>query len=160
MPRMDSAIYAAHMDSVLKLARREGGVTRPQIMEELNVTRAVAAGLIEKSGLKLDRRVGRTEFFTSDGTTPAPAPTPPPKTEAKQSVSATKVATPVSDAVAPVDDDELAELDAQIIDTRNAMREAAEKAGKFLGEWATHQAMVDALRQRMTELCTRRMRGG
>ena len=36
-------------------------------------------------------------------------------------------------------------------------REAAAKAGKALGEWATHQALVDALRERMTDLATRRM---
>jgi hypothetical protein len=54
-------------------------------------------------------------------------------------------------------DDLVSELDAQIIDTRQALREAAAKAGKALGEWATHQALVDALRERMTDLATRRM---
>jgi hypothetical protein len=51
-------------------------------------------------------------------------------------------------------------LDAEIVDTRNARKEAAAKAGKALGEWATHQALVDALRERMTGLAVKRMNAG
>jgi hypothetical protein len=143
MPRMDAAIYAAHIDNVLKLAKREGGVSKPQIISELNVTRAVASGLVEKAGLTLDRKEGRTEYFAAseNGTPVAPAP--------KQS-KAPAVAEPTSD-------DLIAELDAQIVDTRGALREAAAKAGKALGEWATHSALVDALRERMTSLASQRM---
>lgn len=153
MPRMSAAIIAAHVDNVLKLARRKGGVSRPQIMNELNVTRTVAGSLIDKADLSLDRREGRTEFFKAADAEP--------EVEVKQS----KLPPEVKAAAAPAssdtgteeEDDEIAELDAQILDTRNAMREAAAKAGKALGEWAMHDALVSALRQRMTELATRRM---
>ena len=153
MPRMNAAVLAAHIDNVLKLARREGGVSRPEIMNELNVTRTVAGTLIDKAGLALSRREGRTEYFSA----------PAGKTEVKQSKpdlppEAKAAAAPVSaDTGTEPEDDDVAELDAQIIDTRNAMREAAAKAGKAMGEWATHQALVDALRERMTELATKRM---
>ena len=151
MPRMSSAIYAAHLDNVLKLAKRMGGVSRPQIINDLQVTRAIAGGLIEKAELSLDRTEGRTEFFTAE-----------PKVEevrqpaAKQSVVKAK-ATPESTDALIDDDDHIAELDAQIIDTRDSLRVAAAKAGKALGEWATHQALVDALRERITELAVKRM---
>lgn len=155
MPRMDASIYAAHMDNVLKLARRKGGVSRPQIISELNVTNAVATGLIKKCGLqKLDKQ-GRTQFFGLNGDTAAPE-----NTTVKQSrpAAAKAVAIPVSIDAQPEDeDDAIAELDAQIVDTRNALRAAAAKAGKALGDWATHSALVDSLRERMTQLAKKRM---
>lgn len=153
MPKMSTAVFAAHMDNVLKLARRKGGVSRPEIISELNVSRTIANSLIEKADLKLDRTEGRTEFFVGDGE--------PEKVVVKQSVvppEAQAVATPVDDSTGLEEEDaDLADLDAQIVDTRNAMREAAAKCGKAMGEWATHQALVDALRERMTELATKRM---
>jgi len=159
MPRMDASIYAAHMDNVLRLARREGGVSRPQIIEELNITRPVANGLIEKAALSLSRKDGRTEYFTvSNGGTP-------PKVEVKQSKQPLPEA--VIESARPTSDDtgsgsvsvdaEIAKLDAQILATRNELREAAAKAGRALGEWATHQSMVDALRCQMTSIATKRM---
>jgi len=162
MPRMDAAIYAAHLDNVLKLAKRKEGVSRPEIISELNVTRAVANGLIEKCGLALDRKDGRTEYYTSNGEA---KPTPEPeKVEAKVEAKQSKVAAPAQAAAVPestdaaaVSDDDVAELDAQILDTRDSMRKAAAAAGKALGEWATQQALVDALRERMTKLAVRRM---
>lgn len=163
MPRMGSEIYAAHMDRVLKLASRDGGVSRPQLIKELGVSRPVATKLIEKCGLEFDRKDGRTEYFSApNGTGATPkAETLPEVVEVKQSTPAA-----VQAAVVPTSDDtgtdeeldSLAELDEEIVETRNALREAAAKAGKALGEWATHQALVDALRQRMTELAERRMR--
>lgn len=154
MPRLGADIYAAHMDNLLKLARREGGVSRPEIISELNITRAVANGLIDKAGLTLDRKEGRTEYFS------APTADDAPKADVKQSKPepAASVATPVSDSTGEKDDlAEIAALDDQILDTRNALRAAAEKAGKALGEYATQQALVDALRQRMQELAVKRM---
>lgn len=147
MPRMNAAIYAAHMDNTLKLASREGGVSRTQLIDDLNVTRAVANKLITDSGLAVSRKEGRTEFFASE------------KVEVKQSTPEVVKASTVpqsTDAVTEPEDS-LAELDAQIVDTRNALSQAAAKAGKALGEWATHQALVDALRERMTDLATKRM---
>ena len=158
MPRMDAAIYAAHLDNVLKLAARKGGVSRPQIINDLNVTRVVAGGLIEKAGLALDRKEGRTEYFKPNGAPePAAVAAEPELVAAKQSKAVRAVAVPVSTDALAVEEDTVAELDAQIMDTRGALREAAEKAGKSLGEWATHQALVDALRERMTSLAVKRM---
>lgn len=160
MPKMDAAIYATHMDNVLKLARRKGGVSKPQLIEELNVTRSIATGLIERAGLQEDEalRAGRTQFFVEGDTPPAPVATPP---EVKRSVTPPEVkavAVPVSGDTGTVEPvDTLADLDAQIMDTRNTLREAAAKSGKALGEWATHQALVDALRARLTELVSSRL---
>lgn len=155
MPRMSAAVYAAHVDNLLKLARKRGRVSRPEVADELNVSRAVASTIIEKAGLKQVGNKGRTEYFAVDETAPEPVvavkqskPLPPVKA----------VAVPVSDDTGLEPDDvDVAELDAQIVDTRNALREAASKAGKALGDWATHQALVDALRERMTDLATKRM---
>jgi len=153
MPRMSTAIYAAHQDNVLKLAQREGGVSRIQIVDELNVTRAIACGLIEKIGLVVERKEGRTEFFVPGEPKPvsvkqSPAPLPP-------EVDATVV--PDTDDTGGDQVDLIAELDAQILDTRNTLHNAADKAGKALGEWATHSALVDALRERLSDLAVKRM---
>jgi hypothetical protein len=146
---MNAAIYAAHMDSVLKLAAQEGGVSRPQIIKELNVTRAVASGLIDKCGLeKVEPQKGRTEYFAA-------------AVSVKQSRPAAVQAVAVPEAVAPTAPDTvdvIAALDAQIMETRASLRDAAAKAGKALGEWGTQQAIVDALRTQMTEQIAERMR--
>jgi len=156
MPRMDAAIYAAHMDNVLKLARRKGGVSRPEIIAGMNVTRAVASGLIEKAGLAMDRKEGRTEYFVAQNGASVPAE-PVAAKQSKIPAPAKAVAVPESADAAAVKDDTIAELDAQIIDTRDSMRKAGAAAGKAIGEWATQHALVDALRERMTELAVKRM---
>ncbi len=147
MPRMDSAIYAAHMDSVLKLARRAEGVSRPQLIDDLNVTRVVASKLIEECRLVLDRTEGRTEYFKASDATPAAAPAvtaAPPKNAVKQAQApaAVAVATPTSDSTGDDGDDG---------------DDAADKVGKALGEWAANQALVDSLQTRMTKLASKRM---
>lgn len=168
MPRMTQAIYATHMDSVLKLAAAKGGVSRNQIVNDLNVTYSIAAALIGKCELTAGTKVGRTQFYVTNG---APKVEPsggedednakPEAVAVKRSraPAAVKAATVPKNTSAAADapDDSVAELDAQIIDTRQTLRAAAAKAGKALGEWATHQALVDALRERMTDLATRRM---
>ena len=161
MPKLAPAIYAAHMDSVLKLARRDEGVSRPQIISELNVTRAVASGLIEKCELSLNRKDGRTEYYRKEGedaaAVPEPVVEPVAAKQSKPPAPAKAEAKPESSEAAEAEEDIIAELDAQILDTRSGLREAAAKAGKALGDWATHQAVVDALRERMTMLATKRM---
>jgi len=176
---MDSAIYAAHMDSVLKLARRAEGVSRPQLIDDLNVTRVVASKLIEECRLVLDRTEGRTEYFKASDATPAAAPAvtaAPPKNAVKQAQApaAVAVATPTSDSTGDDGDDgddddgvdgddgddlvdRLATIDAELIDTRRALFAAADKVGKALGEWAANQALVDSLQTRMTKLASKRM---
>lgn len=152
MPRIATSVYAAHMDNVLKLASREGGVSRPQIMDKLNVSRSVAGGLIEKASLEMDRKEGRTEFFTTSNGASKPEAEPP---ELPAAVAATAVAG--DDILEEEEEDDIAMLDAEIVDTRNALQAAAAKAGKALGEWATHDALVSALKGRMTDLATKRM---
>ena len=155
MPKLAAHLYAAHQNSVLKLAAREGGVSRPQIMNELNVSRSVAAGLIDKCQLALDRKTGRTAFFKPSEVADVPeAPAEPPELppEVKDVVVA---GDDVKDDA--YDDDKIAELDAEFVETRKALRDAAARAGKALGDWATHQALVDTLRLRMTEIATERM---
>jgi hypothetical protein len=150
---MATHIYAAHMDRVLKMAAREGGVSRPQIMDELNVSRPVAVKLIAECKLEKGEKQGRTEFFTTNGATPEPAA----KAELPPEVEDAAVAEP-SPPSPPEDPDEtIAQLDAEIVDTRDAMREACNKAAKAMQSWATNQAMVDALRERMQDLAKRRM---
>jgi hypothetical protein len=159
MPRLAAHVYAAHQANVLKLAAQEGGVSRTQIAEALNITRAVADSIIKRAGLLPAGKKGRTQFFKSpNGTSPKPA-TDAPEPEAPKTLPPEVKAAVVapSPEVTEVDLDEVAQLDEEIIDTRNALRAEAAKAGKALGEWATHQALVDALRDRMTELAKRRM---
>ena len=157
MPRFRSDIYAAHQNNVLKLAAKEGGVSRRQIADELNVSPAVAGGLIKKCELELDHKDGRTEFFkTVNGAEPTNGASVEPEVKAAEpEVKAVAVAGP--DLKEEVDDDEIANLDAEIVDTRNALKQEAAKAGKALGDWATHQSLVDALRMRMTVLADKRM---
>ena len=134
---------------VILLAIR--GLTTPQIMDKLNVSRSVAGGLIEKAALEMDRKEGRTEFFTSNGASKTEAEPP----ELPAAVAAAAVAG--DDILEEEEEDDIAALDAEIVDTRNALQSAAAKAGKALGEWATHDALVSALKERMTDLATKRM---
>lgn len=153
MPRMKADIYAAHVDNALKLAARQGGVSRPQLINELNITRGTANKIIDEAGLALDRTVKRVQFFVPNGDKPVEAkqsrPTLVPPVQA--------VTVPTSEDSKEPDDDTIEDLDLDIVDTRNALREAAKKAGKALGDWATHQALVDALRERLAALASKRM---
>lgn len=153
MPKMDAAIYAAHMDSVLKLAKRTSGVSRPQIINDLNVTRTVASGLIEKCNLVKIDGPGRTEFFSEEV-----AAAPVVKRSTPTVVKAVTV--PVDDSTGEATDplDAIEALDSQILETRTSLGVAAIKAGKSLSEWGTQQAIVDAMRVRLTELIVERLR--
>lgn len=174
MPKLASDIYATYRERVLKLAAKEGGVSRPQIMESLNVSRSVADTMIEKCDLKVARREGRTEYFVLPGTTveaPQPAAAPvepevPPLAEKDADVlppeveEAGVVEPNPLDRLADVvetDDQVLAALDKEIAETRTALREAATKAGKAMADWALNQGVVDTLRDRMGELVGRRV---
>lgn len=160
MPRMAAHVYAAHQANLLKLASRKGGVSRAQAMDELNISRTVADKIIKEAELEVVRKEGRTEFFGSKNGSAAPvadvASTDAPKATLSPEVKDVAVVEN-EDEVHEVSLDTLAHLDEEIVDTRNALKEAAAKAGKALGEWATHQALVDALRDRMTKLAAQRM---
>lgn len=161
MPRMSAAVYAAHIDNLLKFARsQEGGVSRADVASELNVSLAVASTVIEKAGLVEAGKKGKAVLYSIGDGAEAPAPK---KQEAKQSKpelapEVEAVATPESSDTGDFDQEEVASIDAQIIDTRNALRAAGEKAGKALQEWATHQALFDAMQKRLTELAVEKMR--
>lgn len=171
MPKLAADLYATYQDGVLKLAAKPGGVSRPQIMESLNVSRAIADTMIERCNLKVDRKEGRTEYFvlpgvSSNGTAPhehEPEDVQPlaENDELPPGVDAAVVVEPNAlDRLADVvetDDQVLATIDEEIADTRNALKDAATKAGKAMGEWATNQALVDALRERLQELAGKRL---
>jgi len=156
MPKLATAVYAAHQDNLLKLAAKEGGVSRSEIADALNVSKAVAGSLIKKCDLELDHKAGRTEFFktSTDGASEPVVSAEPPELPELTEVKATAVAGP---EVIDDEEDDIATLDAEIVDTRNALQESAAKAGKALGEWATHSALVDVLRDRLAGLAKRRM---
>ena len=63
MPKLADAIFAQHYDSVVKLAARDNGVSRMELMSSLGVTRIVADKLIENTKLVPGPKIGRTEFF-------------------------------------------------------------------------------------------------
>jgi hypothetical protein len=177
MPRLASNIYAAHQDGVLKLAAKSGGVSRPQIMEALNVSRSIADTMIEKCDLRVDRREGRTEFFILPNAAPSVPTVAPPAAPAPQEPEVAPLAEkgdelPVSvkeagivepnpldrlAAVVEPDETKVSALDREIAETRTALRGAATRAGQAMGEWATQQAMVDALREQIQSLVARRL---
>jgi hypothetical protein len=189
MPKLPSEIYQTFKDATAELANRPSGVSKPQLINDLNVTQGVANGLIKACGLIISHKDGRTYFYkpgvitatddaaTDDAATDDAATDDAATDDAATDDAATDDAAVVSITAAPeviaatipktvriepeedneTLEDKLAELDAQIIDTRQALRSAAAKAGKALGEYATHQALVDALRERMQALATERM---
>jgi hypothetical protein len=155
MPRLATSIYAAHQASVLKMAAKEGGISRGEIADALNVSKSIATNIIKKCGLELDHKDGRTEYFkpsdgdASDDTSDAP------ETELPPAVKSAAVAGP--EIIAEDDDDIIAELDAEIVDTRNTLKDVAARCGKHLGAWAADQSLVDVLRKRLADLVDRRM---
>lgn len=172
MPKLASDLYAAYQDRVLTLAAKGGGVSRPQIMETLNVSRSIADTMIEKCKLKVERKEGRTEFFVLPGTPAPAAPVAPPEPEVAPLAEKDENLLPpeVEEAgvvepnpldrladVVETDDQVVSAIDREIASTRTALREAALRAGKAMGEWACQQALVDTLREKMTELVGRRL---
>jgi len=151
MPKVIEEINQNYMEIVMSLADQPEGISRPQIANELNVTKSVAIGLIKKCGLVHSRTKGTTKFYTKKGATKVPF-------EAPEAVKAATIPKTNTEKVEnEPTEDVISELDAQILDTRQALHGAAAKAGKALGDWATHSALVDALRERMQDLATRRM---
>ena len=158
MPRLAADIYAAHQAQVLRLAAKEGGVSRAGIAKACNVSKTIANNLIKRNSLELDHKDGRTEFFkTSNGASPETPETPETSVAPELPEAVKGVGVAGDDIIDEVEEDEIAQLDAEIVDTRNALKEAAARAGKALGDWATNQSLVDALRERMTNLAVRRM---
>ena len=64
MPGVAEGIYAQYYGSVITMAKRTGGVSRPEIMKGLSVTRPAADRLIDECRLKRSRTEGRTDFFS------------------------------------------------------------------------------------------------
>jgi hypothetical protein len=197
MPRLAEGIFAAHYDSAVKLAARPGGVSRPDLIKNLNISRVIADKIIEKAGLVVGAKDGRTEFFVPpDGgaaplapavevtpittsteglvgvvvTSPPPpvvVPAPvkgkggrpkkakaeepaaaPPPAPAQVAATPAPVAAPTTET--PVEEEE--DTGAQIAETRKLLADACQKAGRAMGEWATHQAMADALQEKLKNL--------
>jgi len=163
MPKLLPEIYQTYTETVINLANRPSGVSKPQLINDLNVTSSVANGLIKACKLTFSHKKGRTHFFK-----PEVIDAKPKVIDAKPEIMNAKpdvviaATIPKTTNIKEENEDEtidniISELDAQIIDTRQALRGAAAKAGKALGEWATHQALVDSLRERMQNLATKRM---
>jgi len=154
MPKLGKEIYAAHRENVMRLARREGGVSRAELIQELNVSRPVVNKLIEETGLVLVRKEGRAEFFAVPSVKQSTAPALPPEVE--------EVVVPTGDEVVAVAlplpaTSTLADLDTKILETRDMLIETAARAGKAYSSWVLNQAKADALRTQLTELTARRL---
>lgn len=165
MPRLSEAAYAQHYPCVVKLAKRKGGVSRPEIMKELSLSRVMADSLIDRCKLrKSKRKVGRTEFFhTSRGTSAIleeavnASPEKPAAKAAKKAKAAQKNGTPKAakikadkPKVASKPSDKSADV-APISYFEKTIKEMADRAGRGLSEFiicrAKAEAAGDALRQ-------------
>lgn len=61
---VQEGIYAQYYTSVVKLAQKDGGVSRPQLIHALGISRTVADGLIARCKLRKSSTKGKTEFFS------------------------------------------------------------------------------------------------
>lgn len=168
MPKLADAILAQHYTSVIKLAAREGGVSRPELIEKLGVTRIVADKLIENTKLVPGPKVGRTEFFKAPtdeaaATTPD-APELPQDAEAavlvddsnKAPLPTTVAAEPEPATPSPDDndrpDDVAAEIDGQIVKVKEMLASDCSVIAKAQEKILLHQAMLTALLSRRMAL--------
>jgi len=61
---VQEGVYAQYFNSVIQMARREGGVSRPELIHALGISRTLADGLIARCKLRRSRTDGKTEFFS------------------------------------------------------------------------------------------------
>jgi hypothetical protein len=142
MPRIAEGLYAQYYDSVLKLAKRETGVSRPELMDKLGMSRIIADRVIEKVGLKPVAVVGRTEFFKTPDTIPPAVIVHSTATSKPKKGKGTPVSAPEPpDSVG----EEIQGLDKQIVEVRKMIAaDCAEKA-KIESRLIAHQALLTAL---------------
>jgi len=176
MPKLADAILAQHYDSVIKLAAKNGGVSRMELMSGLGVTRIVADKLIEHAKLVPGPKVGRTEFFKVAANSDAPAtPTPTlpdgatagvliddsnkPKLATPAPVAVVAADPPVDPKTPPLDDDDkveesdvAAEIDEQIVAVKKLVATDCAELGKAHERLVLHQAMLTALLTRRVAL--------
>lgn len=162
MPRVAPNIFAQYYDSAIKLASRETGVSRPELMKKLDITRLMADRVIEQAGLKPVAKVGRTEFFKTPAELPPgvqaavtvnnAAPTKGKrKAAAAQQPAATPVTVPppaVQPTPAPAEDtvaEEIQSLDKQIVEVRKLLAADFSERAKIDTRIAGHQALLTAL---------------
>jgi hypothetical protein len=159
MPRLAAHVYAAHQASVLKLlTKSKEGLSKGEMADALNISASTVATIIKKAGLVEAGKKGKSDLYTAPSNGDAPELETPETVELPPEVKAAAVA----NSPEAINDDEpnlalISRLDEELVDTRNALKDAAAKMGKAAGEWAAHQALVDALQERMTKLATQRM---
>jgi len=175
MPKLADAILAQHYDSVIKLAAKNGGVSRMELMSGLGVSRIVADKLIDHAKLVPGVKVGRTEFFKApldktdlppadhvdapklpDGATAGvlvddskKAPLPPPVAAEPEPVVAAATP-PLADEDKP--EDAAAEIDDQIVKVKELISGDCANAAKAHERLVLHQAMLSALLSRRMSL--------
>ncbi len=169
MPRLSEAAYAQHYPCVVKLAKRKGGVSRPEIMEELSISRVMADTLIDRCKLRKSRRkVGRLEFFhTSRGTSAVlegtngktddadnPADNSAEKADAKPAKKASaeksEKAPKVKKTKAPIKKKTRkpsgkTKTDANATDIEKLIEEMSSRAGRGLSEFLIYRAKAEQL---------------
>src|ERR1051326_1107277 len=61
---VQEGIYQQYYTNVVKLAQRDGGVSRPELIHALGISRTMADGLIARCKLRHSGTKGKTEFFS------------------------------------------------------------------------------------------------
>ena len=161
MPRLAAHVYAAHQANLLKMVKMSGAVSASEVADELNVSKSVATTLIKKAGLVATGKRGRSQLFeapSSDKATDEPESSEEKKPELPPEVEESATVDDETKVEKDIDLNEIAQIDEAIVDTRTALQDAAAKVGKAAGEWAKHQALVEALQRRLTDLAEKRMR--
>jgi hypothetical protein len=163
MPKVAEGIFTQYYDSAMKLAARETGVSRPELMKELGVGRVLADKLIEEAGLRPTTKVGRTEFFklpddappvTVSASTPDPvsvtassALTLPEGALAAVIVNESAPAAPLKKPVKEKDDvgEEIQSLNKQIVEVKKLIASDFAEMAKTQARLTGHQALLTAL---------------
>lgn len=156
--RVADNTYAKFFDSTIRLASRPTGVSRPELMDSLGISRIIADRLIEKVGLKPAEKVGRTEFFKApslpEGAQAAvvvhPTATSASKKGKAKGTPVTVPPTPAQQPEAPkppVDavGEEIQGLDRQIVEVRKLLAADFAERAKIDVRIAGHQALLTAL---------------
>ena len=147
MPRVAEGLYAQYYNSVLRLAARPTGVSRPELMDKLGMSRIIADRVIEKAGLVPAAVIGRTEFFKApDGVEAAVIVHPTPPKQKKARGTPVQVPPPPPTPEKPdVVGEEIQGLDKQIVEVRKMIAaDCAEKA-KVEARLMAHQSLLTAL---------------
>lgn len=150
--RVADTTYAQYFDSAIRLASRPTGVSRPELLKSLGVSRIIADRIIEKTGLKKVATVGRTDFFKTpelpEGAQAAVVVHPTATSPSKKAKSkGTPVTVPPVQPEPPKDEvaEEIQSLDKQIVEVRKLLAADFADRAKIEVRIASHQALLTAL---------------